>query len=55
VPKDGKWYITWTTYANGIDTAGGFQIKVRWDSNRWIEDETFAGKFVGYRYGNNIW
>ena len=55
VPKDGKWHITWTTYANGIDTAGGFQIRVRWDGNRWIEDETFAGKFVGYNYGNNIW
>ena len=55
VPKDGKWHITSTTYANGIDTAGGCLIRVRWNGKVWIEDETFVSKFIGYNYGNNIW
>ena len=55
VPKDGKWHITWIEYANGVDTAGAFQVRVKWDGKMWIEDENFGGKFKGYNYGKSIW
>ena len=55
VPKDGEWHITWITHANGIDSAGASQVRVKWNGKIWIEDETFVGKYKGYNYGNNIW
>ena len=57
VPKDGKWHITWDMNHNGDsgNSVGASEIRVRWDGKMWIIDEEFKGKFVGYRYGNNVW
>lgn len=55
VPKDGEWHIAWITHANGIDSAGASQVRVKWNGKIWIEDENFVGKYKGYNYGNNIW
>ena len=54
VPKDGEWHITWDIISNG-EIAGAYQLRVMWDGKMWIEDEEFAGKYVGYNYGNNMW
>jgi len=57
ITKDGKWYITWTMQENGdsANSVGAYQVRVRWDGKMWIEDKEFAGKYVGYNYGNNMW
>ena len=54
VPKDGEWHITGDIISNG-EIAGAYQLRVMWDGKMWIEDEEFAGKYVGYNYGNNMW
>ena len=57
VPKDGEWHIAWTMQENGdsANSVGASQVRVMWDGKMWIEDKEFAGKYVGYNYGNNVW
>ena len=57
VPKDGEWYITWDMNHNGdsANSVGAFQVRVKWNGKKWIEDENFVGKYKGYNYGNNVW